>query len=61
MSIEVNVPVLRIARVLAVAALIIVAAVAFISPEAFAAGLVECAGRIYAMFDGLAASVVRRG
>lgn len=61
MSIEVNVPVLRIARVLAVAALIILATVAFISPEAFAAGMVECVGRIYAVFDGLAASVVRRG
>lgn len=51
--------VLRLARVLVVAALIILTGVAFICPEMFAAAMVECAGRIYAAFHGLAASVAR--
>lgn len=51
--------VLRLAQVLVVAAAIILTGVAFISPEMFADGMVECAGRIYAAFHGLAASVAR--
>lgn len=52
-------PVLRLVRVLVVAALIILAVVAFISPEMFAAGMVGCVGRIYAVVHGLASSVMR--
>lgn len=52
--------VLRLARALVVVALISLAGVALISPEMYADGMLECAGRIFAVLHGLASSVVVR-
>lgn len=52
--------VLRLARALVVVALISLAGVALISPEMYADGMVECAGRIFAVLHRFASSVVVR-